>query len=72
LIFSVWRPLVWPHHSDALAVCDWRPTVPADYALADHRTPALEGESMHVHHNPAHRWWLAKRMEKDDALLFEM
>jgi hypothetical protein len=35
-------------------------------------TPVWEGESLQVHHNPAHQWWFAKRMERDDILLLKM
>ncbi|KAK4244753.1 hypothetical protein C7999DRAFT_17032 [Corynascus novoguineensis] len=71
-VINIWRPLVWPYHSHPLAVCDWRSTVMTDYALADHTTPVWEGESLQVHHNPAHQWWFAKRMDKDDVLLLKM
>ncbi|KAK0744937.1 hypothetical protein B0T21DRAFT_358699 [Apiosordaria backusii] len=71
-VINIWRPLVWPHHSNPLAVCDWRSTVSTDYTLSDHLTPVWEGESLQVYHNPDHRWWFAGRMEEDDVLLLKM
>ncbi|KAK0641782.1 hypothetical protein B0T16DRAFT_220738 [Cercophora newfieldiana] len=71
-VINIWRPLVWPYHSNPLAVCDWRSTTPADYTLADHFTPVWEGESLQVYHSPQHRWWFAKQMNPDDVLLLKM
>ncbi|KAJ2902097.1 hypothetical protein MKZ38_001006 [Zalerion maritima] len=71
-VINIWRPLVWPAHTNPLAMCDWRSTVYGDYTLSDHKTPVWEGESLQVHHNPSHQWWFAKKMVEDDVLLIKM
>ncbi|KAL7959091.1 hypothetical protein V8C34DRAFT_280886 [Trichoderma compactum] len=71
-VINIWRPLVWPQHTYPLAMCDWRSTDPADFTPSDLKSSVWEGEVLQVHHNPNHKWWFAKRMEKDDVLLIKM
>ncbi|KAK0628900.1 methyltransferase CmcJ [Bombardia bombarda] len=71
-VINIWRPLVQPYHSNPLAMCDWRSTVPQDYTLSDHKTPVWEGESLQVYQNPDHRWWFARDMKEEDVILIKM
>jgi hypothetical protein len=38
----------------------------------DLKTPVWDGESLQVHHSPAHEWWFAEEMAEDDVVLIKM
>ncbi|KAI9155597.1 methyltransferase CmcJ [Paramyrothecium foliicola] len=59
-------------HTSPLALCDFRSTRPTDYVPCDLKTPVWNGESLQVHHNPAHEWWFAQDMAEDDVVLIKM
>jgi hypothetical protein len=71
-VINIWRPLVWPRNTSPLALCDFRSTRQADYVPCDLKTPVWDGESLQVHHSPAHEWWFAEEMAEDDVVLIKM
>jgi hypothetical protein len=71
-VINIWRPLVWPRNTSPLALCDFRSTRQDDYVPCDLKTPVWDGESLQVHHSPAHEWWFAEEMAEDDVVLIKM
>lgn len=71
-IVSIWRTLVEPLRDRPLALCDWRTTSPDDYIACDLPAPEYVGEVLQVYHNPAHEWWFASDMSKEEVMLIKM
>lgn len=69
-IINVWRPIRGPLEDAPLALCDARSVAPEDLVPTDLLYEDRTGEIYNVRHNPAHRWFYAPRMSRDEVLLF--
>jgi hypothetical protein len=70
-VINLWRPIRGPLHDAPLALCDassvaQRDLVPADLVYANRI-----GETYAVTYNPDHRWFYARAMERNEALLIK-
>lgn len=78
-LINVWRPIIGPVQDVPLAVCDARSTTAADFVATDiHHFgeddlehPRHSGEIYSVVYNPAHRWYYASDMQRDEVLLLK-
>ncbi|HXQ50906.1 MAG TPA: CmcJ/NvfI family oxidoreductase [Stellaceae bacterium] len=68
---NVWRPIRGPLLDHPLAVCDARSTNPEDFVGSEQRYEDRNGEIYIVRYNPAHRWFYAPAMRKDEAMLIK-
>ena len=69
-IINVWRPIRGPLEDAPLALCDAQSVAPEDLVATDLLYRDRTGETYNVRHNPAHRWFYAPRMSRDEVLLF--
>ena len=69
-IINVWRPIRGPLEDAPLALCDARSVAAEDLVATDLLYKDRTGETYNVRHNPAHRWFYAPRMSRDEVLLF--
>jgi len=69
-IINVWRPIRGPLQDFPLAVCDAQSVAADDLVATDLLYTDRTGETYNVRHNPAHRWFYAPRMSRDEVLLF--
>jgi hypothetical protein len=69
-IVNVWRPIRGPLEDSPLAICDARSIPLADFVATDLIYRDRTGEIYNVRFNPAHRWFYAPRMSRDEALVF--
>lgn len=69
-IVNVWRPIRGPLEDAPLALCDAQSVSPGDLIASDLIYEDRIGETYNVRHNPAHRWFYAPRMTRDEVLLF--
>jgi hypothetical protein len=69
-IFNVWRPIRGPLEDQPLALVDARSVAAEDFVATDLLYKDRTGEIYNVRHNPAHRWFYAPRMSRDEVLLF--
>jgi hypothetical protein len=69
-IINVWRPIRGPLEDAPLALCDARSIAAEDLVATDLLYEDRTGEIYNVRHNPAHRWFYAPRMSRDEVLLF--
>jgi hypothetical protein len=69
-IVNVWRPIRGPLEDSPLALCDARSIAFEDLAATDLVYTDRTGEIYYVRYNPAHRWFYAPRMTRDEVLLF--
>jgi hypothetical protein len=69
-IINVWRPIRGPLEDAPLALCDARSVADEDLVATDLLYKDRTGETYNVRHNPAHRWFYAPRMSRDEVLLF--
>jgi hypothetical protein len=69
-VVNVWRPIRGPLEDAPLALCDARSVSPWDLVASDLLYKDRIGETYNVRHNPAHRWFYAPRMSRDEVLLF--
>jgi hypothetical protein len=69
-IINVWRPIRGPLEDAPLALCDARSVDAGDLVATDLLYEDRTGELFNVRHNPAHRWFYAPRMTRDEVLLF--
>ncbi len=70
-IVNLWRPIRGPLRDAPLAVCDARSVAFTDFVPSDLIYPDRTGETYQVTYNPAHRWFYAPAMRKDEALLIK-
>jgi hypothetical protein len=72
-VINMWRPIRREPLRDApLAVCDSRTVDPADLVPSDLVYRHRVGETYSVTHNPAHRWFYAPEMRRDEVLLLKI
>jgi hypothetical protein len=72
-VVNFWRPILPEPLRDApLAVCDSRTVAPRDLVRSDLVYKERVGETYSVTYNPAHRWYYAPEMRRDEALLLKI
>ncbi len=72
-VINLWRPILDEPLRDApLAVCDSRTVAAADLVPSDLVYRERVGETYSVKFNPAHRWFYAPQMRRDEALLLKI
>ncbi len=69
-VINVWRPIRGPLEDAPLALVDARSVAADDLVPTDLIYKDRIGEIFNVRHNPAHRWFYAPRMSRDEALVF--
>ena len=68
---NVWRPIAEPLRDSPLAICDASSVEAVDLLAADLLYPNRTGQIYYVAFNPAHRWYFASDMRKDEVWLFK-
>ena len=68
---NVWRPIAEPLRDCPLALCDASLVETGDLLAADLIYPNRTGQIYYVAFNPAHRWYYASDMRKDEVWLFK-
>ena len=72
-VINMWRPILDEPLRDApLAVCDSRTVASGDLVPSDLVYRERVGETYSVKYNPAHRWFYAPEMRRDEALLLKI
>jgi len=72
-VINLWRPIRGEPLRDApLAVCDSRTVASGDLIASDLVYRDRVGETYSVRYNPAHRWFYAPEMRRDEALLLKI
>jgi hypothetical protein len=71
-VINLWRPIRGPLQDAPLAVCDARSVDPADLVPSDLVYRDRVGETYSVTWNPAHEWYYAPEMRRDEALLLKI
>jgi hypothetical protein len=72
-VINLWRPILPEPLRDApLAVCDSRTVAVADLVPSDLVYRGRVGETYSVKFNPAHKWFYAPEMRRDEALLLKI
>ncbi len=70
-IVNVWRPIREPVLDTPLALCDARTIAAEDLVATEMRYPERTGETYSLAWNPAHRWYYAPLMRRDEVLVFK-
>jgi hypothetical protein len=70
-IINVWRPIRGPLLDAPLAIADARSVAFRDFVPNDLVFRHRVGETYAVSYNPAHRWYYAPAMQRDEALLIK-
>lgn len=68
---NVWRPISGPVLRAPLALTDATSVEIRDLVATDQRFPGRTGEIYHLAYNPAHRWYYAAEMERDEVILIK-
>jgi len=71
-LINLWRPIRGPVLDAPLALIDARTIAPRDLVLQDLIYRDRIGETYAVSYNPAHRWFYAPAMQRDEALLIKV
>jgi hypothetical protein len=72
-VINMWRPIRREPLRDApLAVCDSRTVTANDLVPSDLVYRERVGETYSVRYNPAHRWFYAPEMRRDEVLLLKI
>jgi hypothetical protein len=72
-VINLWRPILSEPLRDApLAVCDSRTLGAGDLVPSDLVYRDRVGETYSVKYNPAHQWYYAPEMRRDEALLLKI
>src|SRR6185436_5845275 len=71
-VINMWRPIRGPLRDAPLAVCDSRTVAPDDLVPSDLVYRDRTGETYSVRYNPAHTWFYAPQMRRDEALLLKI
>jgi hypothetical protein len=69
-IVNVWRPIRGPLEDSPLALGDASSIAFDDFVATDLIYRDRTGEIYYLRYNPAHRWFYAPRMSRDEVLLF--
>jgi len=70
-LINVWRPLRGPVFDHPLAVADFRSVPLSDLVPSELRYPTWTGQTLSIYPNPVHRWYYARGMEAEQALLLK-
>ena len=71
-VINMWRPIRGPLRDAPLAVCDSRTVKSGDLVPSDLVYRERVGETYSVKYNPAHNWYYAPEMRRDEALLLKI
>lgn len=71
-VVNMWRPIRGPLRDSPLALCDARTVDPHDLVESDLVYKQRVGETYSVTYNPAHRWFYAPELHRDEALLLKI
>lgn len=68
---NVWRPITGPVRRAPLALADASSIPAGDLIATDQIFPDRVGEIYHLAYDPAHRWYYAPEMTRDEVLLIK-
>ncbi len=71
-VINLWRPIKGPLQDAPLALCDARTVAEDDLVASDLVYKSRVGETYSVTYNPAHRWYYAPELRRDEALLLKI
>jgi hypothetical protein len=71
-VINMWRPIKGPLRDAPLALCDARTVATDDLVASDLVYKNRVGETYSVTYNPAHRWYYAPELRRDEALLLKI
>ncbi len=71
-VINLWRPIRGPLQDSPLAVCDARTVAFEDLVPSDLVYRERVGETYSVKWNPAHEWYYAPEMKREEALLLKI
>ena len=71
-VINLWRPIKGPLQDAPLALCDARTVAEDDLVASDLVYKNRVGETYSVKYNPAHRWYYAPELRRDEALLLKI
>jgi hypothetical protein len=71
-VINLWRPIKGPLQDAPLALCDARTVDDHDLVASDLVYKQRVGETYSVTYNPAHRWYYAPELRRDEALLLKI
>ncbi|MGH7093773.1 MAG: CmcJ/NvfI family oxidoreductase [Stellaceae bacterium] len=71
-VINLWRPTRGPLQDSPLALCDARTVAADDLVASDLVYQNRVGETYSVTYNPAHQWYYAPELRRDEALLLKI
>jgi len=71
-VINLWRPTKGPLEDAPLALCDARTVEEHDLVASDLVYKNRVGETYSVTYNPAHKWYYAPELRRDEALLLKI
>ena len=71
-VINLWRPIKGPLQDAPLALCDARTVEQNDLVPSDLVYKTRVGETYSVTYNPAHLWYYAPELRRDEALLLKI
>ena len=71
-VINLWRPIKGPLQDAPLAFCDSRTVAPEDLVASDLVYKDRVGETYSVTYNPAHTWYYAPELRREEALLLKI
>ena len=71
-VINLWRPTKGPLEDAPLALCDARTVDEHDLVESDLVYKQRVGETYSVTYNPAHKWYYAPELRRDEALLLKI
>jgi len=71
-VINLWRPIRGPLEDAPLALCDARTVGDRDLVASDLVYKDRVGETYSVTYNPAHKWYYAPELRRDEALLLKI
>lgn len=71
-VINLWRPIKGPLQDAPLALCDARTVDDHDLVESDLVYKQRVGETYSVTYSPAHRWYYAPELRRDEALLLKI
>jgi hypothetical protein len=71
-VINLWRPIKGPLQDAPLAFCDSQTLGEHDLVASDLVYKDRVGETYSVTYNPAHRWYYAPELRRDEALLLKI
>jgi hypothetical protein len=71
-VINLWRPTKGPLEDAPLALCDARTVDEHDLVASDLVYQNRVGETYSVTYNPAHKWYYAPELRRDEALLLKI